>query len=130
MEPSDLTFHTVSTSLRPSRLAIQLDREDPDWMQSCLRIIEYTTQIWGGWYSFIVPTDGKRVSEQFWKLLEAFDPDYVYTHSKSLVDIKASRPGECNSWIQRQVEEFVSKHPGESDPEMTRQFIERDLGAI
>jgi hypothetical protein len=70
-------------------------------------------------YSCIVPTDGKTISEEFWRLLEDFDPDYVYTYRKTMIDIKASRPDECNAWVQRQVDAFIAKHPVDTDPDRT-----------
>jgi hypothetical protein len=70
-----LPFKTVHASVRPARVAIIVDKNDEDWEHTCLRIIEFYSRVWGGAYNFIVPSDGTKIDERFWTLLEAFDPD-------------------------------------------------------
>lgn len=83
----------IWSRLRPVRLAIFVDENDQLWRDSCLSIIEWANQSWGGWYSLIVPTDGRRILDQFWFILERFDPDYVYPYGDTLYDrMRTSSP--------------------------------------
>ena len=70
-------FQTFVTRLRPHRVAALTDVNDPTWEQCSWEIIEYLTQLWGGYHSLIVPTDGKAIDTVFWKFLSAFDPDII-----------------------------------------------------
>lgn len=53
-----------------------------------MRIIEYYSQLWGGNYNLIVPTDGNKIDEMFLKILKEYDPDYIFQYSKSFLDLK------------------------------------------
>ena len=77
---------TVTTGVRPPRVAVFIDVEDPHWMQTCLRVIEWTTALWGGWCTIIVPTDGKTIGDEFCALLVAFDPDYLLQYAHTGLD--------------------------------------------
>jgi hypothetical protein len=79
--------------------------------------------LWGGAYGLIVPTDGETIDSEFWFLMEAFDPDYIYYYQKTMLDIKLSKPDEYKKWLEKQTEEFIKKNP-ESSPKDTTAFIE------
>jgi hypothetical protein len=80
-------FKTISAGVRASRVAVLVDAADPDWRETCRRIIECLSAQWGGKYSLIVPTDGTSISPLFWKLLNAYDPDYIVRYHKTARDI-------------------------------------------
>src|SRR5256885_497594 len=84
----------ITSGVRPPRVAVFINRDDPQWMQTCLRVIEWSTAHWGGWYSILVPTDGKEIAAPFWTLLEAFDPDYLYVYYKRGLDRQIASPEE------------------------------------
>lgn len=69
----------INTNLRPSKVATII-RKGSGWQKNCLNIIEAYSQIWGGNQNLIVPTDGHKIEEIFWDLLEKFDPDYIYIY--------------------------------------------------
>jgi hypothetical protein len=100
-------FKTIHASIRPARVAILVDKADEDWQQTCLRIIEFYSQLWGGAYNIIVPTDGREISEPFWTLLEAFDPDYLYRYGKSGEDWAQSHPSEYERELRTRVDARV-----------------------
>lgn len=70
----------ICTNLRPAKVAV-LVHKGPGWQNKCLKIIENFSQIWGGQKNLIIPTDGKKIDEKFWFLLEKFDPDYLYVYN-------------------------------------------------
>lgn len=125
----DFSFRKVFTSLRPARIAILLDQTDQEWMDTCLRIVEWTTGLWGGWYSCLVPTNGDTIPQRFWDLMGKFDPDYIYAYRKTMVDVKVASPETFERWLRTEVEGFVRQNP-DANPEQTRQAIERQLDVI
>lgn len=82
-----------------------MDAADPDWQETCRRIIECLSSLWGGKYSLIIPTDGKTISPPFWHLLEAYDPDYIVRYHKTARDIMLARPDEY-----RRMRDAYAKH--------------------
>jgi hypothetical protein len=117
------TFRVVSTGLRPAKVIVLIDRNDKNWIDICLRTIEWYSQMWGGGYNLIVPTDGKTISEEFWFLLEEFNPDYVYLYRKTTLDFKLSYPEEYSKWLERQAGSFTKQDP-DSDEMLNRKFID------
>ncbi len=90
--------------VRPPRLAILVDINDADWQNTCQRVIECLSTIWGGKYSIIILTDGNEISNHFWKLLKAFDPDYICEYLKTGLDLRLSLPSEFETWVKSCVE--------------------------
>ena len=87
-------FKTIFAGVRAPRCAVLMDAADPDWQETCRRIIECLSSLWGGRYSLIVPTDGKTIPPLFWQLLETYDPDYIVYYHKTARDIMLARPDE------------------------------------
>ena len=121
-----IDFLPVATSVRPGRSAILVHNDDPQWMATCLRIIELTTRTWGGWYSCLVPTNGTMIADRFWDLLQAFDPDYVFVYQKTMRDIQIAQPEIYQQTVERRLAEIMTQHP-DTDEEYHRQSIERHL---
>jgi hypothetical protein len=108
---NESAIKTLFVSVRPARIAVLLNHADPDWQDTCLRAVEYFSTIWGGSHCILIPTDGERVEEIFWKLLEAFDPDHIYAYRKTLGDIKISSPEKFQALLDTQVEKFIAANP-------------------
>ena len=119
-------FKTIFASVRPARVAVLLDRSDPDWQETCLRIIEFFSSLWGGKYNIIVPTDGETISAPFWDILETYDPDYLYEYKKTLKDLKSARPEKYNEILDRETDKFISTSSG-ADRQATRETIDKQL---
>ena len=83
---------TISTSVRPGRVAVLVDVNDDHWQNTCLRVIEYFTRMWGGCGNIIVPTDGKSIAPLFWSILERFDPDYLRGYQRTGKDFEIEEP--------------------------------------
>ncbi len=39
---------TVASAVRPNRIAVLTDVNDPNWASNCRHILEYFAQLWGG----------------------------------------------------------------------------------
>ena len=120
------SFRTVNASVRPARVAVLIDKNDEDWQDTCLHVIEFLSQIWGGAYNLIVPTDGKAIDERFWTILEAFDPDNLYAYRKSGEDIRLSRPEQYQKLLDARVRSWITQF-GEGGSEHVKEEIDKDL---
>ena len=97
-------FQTFTTRLRPHRIAILTNVIDQDWQNTCTAIIEYLSQIWGGYHSLIIPTDGKTIDDTFWALLSSFDPDVILRYQKTAKDLRRTKPEEFEKIVAAQIE--------------------------
>lgn len=97
-------FQTFTTRLRPHRIAVLTNCADKDWQNTCVAIIEYLSQIWGGYNSLIVPTDGKTIDDVFWAMLSSFDPDVILRYQKTGADLARTKPEELEKIVAARVE--------------------------
>src|SRR5207248_2401805 len=67
------------------------------------------SQMWGGKYNVIVPTDGRTISDTFWQLLDAFDPDYLARYRKTLRDLKVGNPHEYSAIVDAEVARLAAE---------------------
>lgn len=70
----------------------------------CLRIIEWYSQMWGGGYNLIIPTDGATIEPDFWFILEQFSPDYIYYYAPSLADIQSINPMQWEKIVEERIQ--------------------------
>lgn len=120
------SFKTIHTAVRPARVVVLVDRSDQDWQDTCLHVIEFFSQLWGGAYNLIVPTDGRSIGECFWTILEAFDPDYLYTYGKSGEDLRLGRPEQYQKLLHAHLSSWVSQF-GSENIEGVKQQIDDQL---
>jgi hypothetical protein len=66
-------------------------------------------------YNLIVPTDGQTISPTFWKLLETYDPDYLFEYRKTGTDVKISKPDKYAEAVDRETRGWVEKHVPSED---------------
>ena len=102
-------FQTFLTRLRTHRIAVLVDVNDSDWQKTCMGIIEYLSQIWGGYNSLIVPTAGKSIDTVFWEILSAFDADHIFYYEKTLHDQQRDDPQEVEKIIDEAYQELLRK---------------------
>jgi hypothetical protein len=119
---SKAAFKTLQAGVRPSRLAVLVDVQDPHWSDTGRRVIEVFSKIWGGSYNLIVPTDGISIHPYFWDLLEAFDPDYVTRYYKTGLDLKLSMPDRYDKLLIHNLTQLhgPGPHSSEQQAEMDR----------
>lgn len=117
---------TISTSVRPGRVAVLVDAKDPQWQSTCLRIIEYFTRMWGGCGNIIVPTDGKQIGPLFWRILERFDPDYLEAYKRTGRDLEIEEPAKFEEMYRRHIAGW-EKQIGENTSTFAAEKIRDDL---
>ncbi|MGB9234480.1 MAG: hypothetical protein WCC04_08700 [Terriglobales bacterium] len=107
---------TVSTRVRPGRTAVLIDIGDAQWQNTCLRVIEYFTRLWGGCGNIIIPTDGKAIMPLFWRILEGFDPDYIRAYARTGRDVELEDPGKFEDAYQRHIEGWEQQIGDKTEP--------------
>ena len=115
---------TISTSVRPGRIAVLTDIHDKQWQSTCLRLIEYFTRMWGGCANIVIPTDGKTIAPVFWSILEAFDPDYLEAYQRTGADFEIEEPAEFEKQYQQQLASWEEQTGGKSGPDAANRIRE------
>lgn len=100
---SRFDFRQITTHVRPPRIAIFLPESFPHWKRACLSILQWTSQIWGGQFVPIIPTDGKTVSRAFLEIIEAFDPDCLFYYQPDGRDLEDSNPEAFEEVLEEQL---------------------------
>lgn len=68
------------TRARPLRVAFIVSRDDVHIDTILAGIFADCYARWGGRFSLIVPYDEDRISAGYWRWLEAYDPDILYSY--------------------------------------------------
>ena len=118
----------ITTGVRPPRVAVFIDQADTQWMHTCLRVIEWNTAHWGGWNTCLISTDGEEIAEPFWTLLEAFDPDYLYTYQKTGLDCQIASPEDFQREFDLQFEAYMQKWSDQDRNDSRERFLQARLG--
>jgi len=110
------SYQNVTLSVRTPRLAILIDKGNPQWHAHVEGIIQAFTQTWGGEYFIIIPTDGKTIDEKFWEILEAYSPDKIDQYLPTLLDLEDADPAH----YQKIKEQFKNAWALESDKDFEK----------
>ena len=73
---------SVLTTFRPRRVAFLFDPVNSDADRVLDAIADFNCDTWGGSYNPIIPVSDGKVSTAFWQLLEAADPDIIYSYAE------------------------------------------------
>ncbi|MGX1119666.1 hypothetical protein RKD37_005029 [Streptomyces ambofaciens] len=68
------TYQNITATVRPPRCAIFISKNSEYWKTAANVAITQASQVWGGRYFLIVPTDGEKIEGKFWELLEGLQP--------------------------------------------------------
>jgi len=117
-------FRTVFAGVRPARVAVLLDQDDPGWQDTCRRVIECLSSTWGGKHSVIIPTDRSKIDAVFWDILEAFDPDYIFEYCRTGLDLKIALPQQYEDLLQHYLGQASD---GQDPPVGVREQLDRRL---
>ena len=79
-------------------------------------------QVWGGRYVPIVPSDGESIEEPFWRVLKAYDPDYLFRYQPVGADIE-----EYDSEVFSERIREISGDFSEEDSDISSQMEEREI---
>lgn len=88
----ELFYRNINTVVRTPRFAVLVYKHEKYWKACVNGMIQTFTQTWGGEHFIIIPTDGKTIDDCFWKILEAYSPDYIGRYLPSVSDIEEADP--------------------------------------
>jgi hypothetical protein len=94
-------FQTIIARARAHRVAVLVDIKDPYWETSCVGVIQVLTKLWGGSLAVIIPTDGRTISEEFWAVLSAHDPDKILCYRTTGKDLKIADPEKFKFYVDQ-----------------------------
>src|SRR5712664_4264212 len=94
--------YSIHVNKRPHRVAFLVE-DNPQSLAIIDEIFEYNRDRWGGRYNAIVLTDGQRLTDGWWALLEAADPDVVKSFVTLTDDLVAS--------IERRISPYFIEQP-------------------
>jgi hypothetical protein len=118
-------FQTIIARARAHRVAVLVDINDPYWETSCVGVIQFLTKLWGGSLSVIIPTDGKKIAEEFWEVLSTHDPDKILCYRTTGNDLKIADPVKFQSYIEQWTQANLTSS-GMKEAEY-RVYIEKQL---
>lgn len=112
--------YSIYVNKRPLRVAFLIE-DKPESMAIIDTILAYNRDRWGGRYNPILITDGQTLTDAWWSLLEAVDPDVV----KSFVPLSADLVGA----IERRIAPYLIQPPDPREEENGRWYLHlRDDG--
>lgn len=85
-------YRNIASSVRTPRYAVFINNNDKYWRTYIDGIIQCFSQVWGGEYFLIIPTDGKTIDDKFWEILEAYSPDKLGKYVPNLNDLREADP--------------------------------------
>ena len=88
----------IVSSVRSPRFVAFIDENNPHWRTVVASLTRIFSRTWGGKYFLIVPTNGTRIKDKFWEILEAYRPDYLGTYLFMLADLKEADPASYEAY--------------------------------
>ncbi|MFI5888430.1 hypothetical protein [Streptomyces sp. NPDC051554] len=86
------TYQNITATVRPSRCAIFINGKSKYWEAAVDGAIAKASEVWGGRYFLIIPTDGVTIAEKFWELLEVYSPDHLAVYDLTFSDLEEADP--------------------------------------
>lgn len=84
--PARVTEHRpANVSTRPLKLAFLINEATP--RDQLLKYIAYNTTAWGGFYNLLIPSDGKSLRSDWWRMLLGQSPDKVIVCGEASEDL-------------------------------------------
>jgi hypothetical protein len=112
--------YSIYVNKRPLRVAFLIE-DKPESMVIIDAVLAYNRERWGGRYNPIVLTNGQMLTDTWWSLLEAVDPDIV----KSFVFLTDDLVG----LIERRVSPYLIQQPDRREQEGEYRHVDlRDEG--
>jgi hypothetical protein len=94
--------YSIYVNKRPLRVAFFIE-DNPESLKIIDTILAYNRDRWGGRYNPIVITDGQILTDAWWSLLEAVDPDVVASFVTLSDDLVSS--------IERRISPYLIQQP-------------------
>lgn len=106
---AESTYENITATVRPPRCAIFINKSSRYWKSAIDGAIAQASQVWGGRYFLIIPTNGTSIDAKFWELLEAYSPDHLAIYNLTFSDLKEADPTKYREAKQHHKEKWESK---------------------
>lgn len=125
MNTQNIVYKNIATSVRTPKVVTFVSTTDKYWKETMLRIIEWYSKMWGGDNNLIVPTDGKTIDEKFWKILEKYSPDYLFSYYYSFKGLSLADPKKYSRGIKNRQAQLKKGFPDMSEDSI-KEHIDRE----
>jgi hypothetical protein len=88
------SYRNINATVRTPRCAILINEDSAHWKTAASGVIARASEVWGGRYFLLIPTDGTRIKDKFWELLEAYSPDHIAMYNLTFADMEVAEPAE------------------------------------
>jgi len=95
------TPYSIYVNKRPLRVAFLIE-DKPESLALIDTILAYNRDRWGGRYNPIIVTDGQTLTDAWWSLLEAIDPDIVMSFAPLSDNLVASLERRISPYLIHQ----------------------------
>lgn len=102
-------YKNIRATVRTPRCAILINENSTYWKAAASGAIARASEVWGGRYFLIIPTDGTRIKDKLWEALEAHSPDYLATYNLTFADLEGADPGKYAEVKQKWKEDWEGK---------------------
>lgn len=121
----------INSIVRPQRCAILINERSGHWRAAIANAIAAASEVWGGRSFVIIPTDGIRIREKFWEILEAYSPDRIALYRITFLDTRLSEPKVYADTKERFREAWNSaKHEGDFEAWFTESAAQSVIDEI
>ena len=86
------TYKNIGATVRTPRCAILINEDSIYWKAAVTGVITCAAEVWGGRHFLLIPTNGARIREKFWEVLEAYSPDHMGVYRLSLAGMEFADP--------------------------------------
>jgi hypothetical protein len=118
----------LQLGLRPARAAVFVSK-GAGWRNVARRLLEAFSRTWGGAGLIAIPTDGSDIHPVFWKVLRAFDPDYLCAFADTLRALQMRAPADFEKWLDDQAILWTSSNGGTVDEAKALLLNHTDMNA-
>ncbi|MBT2507090.1 hypothetical protein J7I98_14570 [Streptomyces sp. ISL-98] len=105
----DPTYQNITATVRPPRCVIFINRNSKYWKAAADGAIAKASEVWGGRYFLIIPTDGESIGDKLWELLETYSPDHLAVFDLTFSDLEYADPSQHQATKQRYKDGWEAK---------------------
>jgi hypothetical protein len=105
-------YKNITATVRTPRCAILINENSKYWKAAANGVIQHASEVWGGRHFLIVPTDGTRIKDKFWEILEAYDPDQIALYNLTFSDMQDAEPARYAETKQKFRDEYAKGNYG------------------
>ena len=108
---TEVAYKNVVATVRTPRCAVLINENSRLWKCAVSGAIACASEVWGGRHFLIIPTDGNRIKNKFWEVLEAYSPDHIALYTVTSDDVQDTDANDY-SLLKQKYEALWQKEDG------------------